>query len=322
MGWKDNAVGIDVSSAQTGLDWSVVSADFAMVKMGETNRDSGVVDYDQQFAIHVQGAYDNNIPVGAYFVPDPEINGHNQVTLDAYRTGLRNNDPEYKFIRSTLQNKSVQFIAIVFAHASADPVWNDANLEYLVNALQSGMTANELPNIPIVLCANEDFVNKNFFYNKTNTFFDFVARHESPTLRVWSLSNVAGLAVPSNWQDVKNHLPADTQKPTYLNSTKYQPLFWQYTIDKMPMNKANQTVAFGMDVSTMQKTALYTWMNFVGNETPPPVNTTCPIGQHWDTTQNKCVDDTVVTPPVVTGDLATVITMLTKLQATLDRIFK
>jgi len=28
---------------------------------------------------------------------------------------------------------------------------------------------------------------------------------------------------------------------------------------------------------------------------------TCPAGQHWDSTQNKCVPDTTTTPPPITG---------------------
>jgi hypothetical protein len=270
MGWKDSAFGFDCSSAQTGLDWSVVSADFAIIKMGQTNRTTAVIDYDSQFALHVQGAYDNNIPIGAYFVPDPEINGTLQITLPGYKSRARMDDPEYKFIQSTLQNKAVYFIALVFANASADAVWNEANLEYLVNAIQAGQKAGEIKQMPIVISANEDFVKKNFFYDKTNAFFDFVARNEAPNLRVWSLSNtVAG--VTSTWQNIKNYLPLDTAKPTYLNSTKYQPLFWQFAIDKLPINKAGQTVSFGMDISTMTKTNLYAWMNFSGTVIPPVI---------------------------------------------------
>jgi hypothetical protein len=341
MVWKNNAFGIDVSSAQTGLDWSVVSADFAMIKMGETNRTSGVIDYDQQFAVHVQGAYDNNIPVGAYFVPDAEINGTLQIPLSAYRNGARGKDIEYSFIQKTLQNKAVQFIAIVFAHASADAVWNDANLEYLVNSLQAGMVAGEIQKMPIVLCANEDFVNKNFFYNKTNTFFDFVARHESDTLRVWSLSNT-GPSVSTTWADVKNHLPLDTAKPTYLNSTKYQPLFWQFAIDKLPFNKTGSLTNFGVNISTLSKTALYTWMNFAGTVVPP-VDTTCESGFHkdangncipdapppvdhgcnsdqtWNETTQKC-EDNVVNPPA-TGDFSEVVNKLNDILALLKQVF-
>ena len=50
----------------------------------------------------------------------------------------------------------------------------------------------------------------------------------------------------------------------------------------MPMNKANQTVAFGMDVSTMTKEQLYTWMNY----TAPPVETKCEAGFHKDANGN------------------------------------
>ena len=78
----------------------------------------------------------------------------------------------------------------------------------------------------------------------------------------------------------------------------------QFAIDKLPMLKSGAVVNFGMDVSTMTRTNLDTWMKFTRKVvvTPPP-DQTCPTGQHWDTTQNKCVDDVIVTPPPpITGD--------------------
>ena len=108
MAWKTNALGVDISSAQKGLEWDVIAPfiDFAMIRAGGTDKSNATVAYDSQFAINIQGAYDNNVPVGVYFVPDPELNGVLQVPLGGYKSGARAKDPEYSFLQKVLQNKT------------------------------------------------------------------------------------------------------------------------------------------------------------------------------------------------------------------------
>jgi GH25 family lysozyme M1 (1,4-beta-N-acetylmuramidase) len=112
--WTNNAFGLDVSSIQQKVDYSALKKaglDFMIARCGNgtwtwKNISDPSIAVDTKFADHCQGAWDNNIPFGAYFVFDPFVDPDAAHPLK---------DRQIAAIEYALKGKigkSVQFLAI------------------------------------------------------------------------------------------------------------------------------------------------------------------------------------------------------------------
>lgn len=79
--WQTYAFGIDISGIQKVIDWPLLKAsgvDFVTARCGHgrwtyNNISDPAVAVDTTFASHCQGAWDVDMPFGAYFVLDPTV---------------------------------------------------------------------------------------------------------------------------------------------------------------------------------------------------------------------------------------------------------
>jgi hypothetical protein len=277
--------------------------------MGEANP-GGDPKYDPSFHVHVNNAFyaqPKRLPAGAYYVLN--TNQYQGMTLGALETMKRGDNPNYVFMRDTLQNKSVNFLGLVMSHNmgtnKSASGWLIQDLDTLYRNLREGMQAKEIPAMPILICTNKTYIDTNL--NAAN-FYTWMAQHQTNTVDValnavqaWPQDYSHMTVHQDVWSNIRKYVPASTPAPNevkpedVLNGIPSW-MLWQIGSTMFPMDAKGTMMYFSLNMSFVNLSRLYAWMKY----TPGDVDITCPDGYSKDA-NGVCVKDTVpVNPPPAT----------------------
>ena len=297
---------VDLSDKQAGADLNQMSSvvDGVIVKMGEANP-GGDPKYDPSFHVHVNNAYyakPKRLPAGAFYVLN--TNQYQGMTLEALKTMQKKDNPNYVFIRDTLQSKAVNFLGLVMQNGmgknKSASNWLMQDLDTLYRNLHEGMVAKEIPTMPIMICTNKAYIDANLI---ADNFYTWMAQHQSSavdialnSVQAWPQDYSHMTVHQDVWSNVRKYVPTATAKPDDVLNGIPSWLLWQIGSTMFPKDAAGNMMYFSLNMSFINLERLYAWMKY----TPvvPPVSTLCDTGYHLDANGVCVKDDVPVTPPV------------------------
>jgi hypothetical protein len=308
--FRDNyALMMDISMYQPVVNWTEFKEYFSFAiarsSFGAIGPNYGGF-VDKEFALnHVQKAYDNDVPIGAYHVLDPGYYMYKLETLgylkDADNHLPADKDEQWQTFVKAITNKKIYAIAVDFELYKD---WNGNKMSSIwllevINRWMTLMLRYYGTKYPILFYSGKWFVD-NYCPEIVSTAM--LAKFGD----LWTAyyPYAAGVVNLADGDDLKANYPPESM--TYDNSVHQNPpflgwpgwKFWQFSGDKFTLpwvtNGVGSPSALDLNFFNGTKEQLYDYIKFIPSG---PVTHTCPTGQHWEDASQSCVADPV-TPPV------------------------
>lgn len=269
------ALGIDISSYQVTVDWSIIKA--AGVSFIAARSSVGTK-ADAMFATHVQGAYNANIPVIAYHAMDPGYyvdalqSLDKLVNIDQYLPAAK--DQQWQAFVQSIANKKLYGVALDFeiykdwAGKTITDGWlKEIALQWMIR-LQ-----HQLPQYQVRLFYSGEWFIKGFAPSIESTGC------LNPICDAWTAMYpyASGVVDLPDWASLKAQYPPDIlssggENPPAFNFPSWK--FWQFSGDKftLPGIKGAVGQPSAVDLNFFNGTVedLNTYLGFAVTPAPAP----------------------------------------------------
>ena len=266
--WTPCAKGIDVSHWQPVVDWQVVKDGGISWAWAKCSEGSGYT--DTMFWQHCQGAYDVDIPFGAYHFF--RANYYVQFGLNENNWPAPEKDLQLQRLINSIKNKRIHFLVIDNENTSdAHPAWIAQCVGIFCSRLRHWMNHNApYDQIPLLMYMNEPM------WKSAEPQYSWMAGDQTIQGHIIARYPYSRTPVILDWPEMwESHMPADNAIIPTLCRPSW--LYWQFSGDKFNLPGVyNNTygnispVDLNMYNGTVEE--LYAKLKFVPKITLPPVD--------------------------------------------------
>ena len=266
--WTPYAKGIDVSHWQPVVDWQMVKAGGISWAWAKCSEGTGYT--DTMFWQHCQGAYDVDIPFGAYHFF--RANYYLQFGLNEAKWPAPENDLQLQRVIKSIINKKIYFLVIDNENTSdADPVWIAQCVGIFCSRLRHWMNTHAPYNtMPLLIYMNEPM------WKAAEPQYSWMAGDQTVQGLIIARYPYTRTQVKLDWSEMwESHMPADNAMIPTLCRSKWWG--WQFSGDKFILpgiynNEYRNPSPADLNMFNGTEAELYSEIHFTpkGGIIPPP----------------------------------------------------